>query len=112
MASLDQNIEHLMRTNIDVSQVTGLEQHIVKKIQHILKKGFLPEMNELRLRLPAIFTELLDLPGLEPQHVFKLYLDLNIRSMDDLKAALEMGQVSTLSGFDENRVDTLVKALE
>ncbi len=61
--------------------------------------------------MPDIVVNLLELPGLHPEHVSRLCLELNITSLADLKAALFNGSVHRLAGFDEKLVDRLKASL-
>src|SRR5699024_8954408 len=55
---------------------------------------------------------LLDLPGLGGKRIAKLYKELSITSVEDLKLACENGSVATLSGFGKKTVENLLQAIE
>ncbi len=100
IASLDQNIEQFLQNGDDLTSISGVGEQLADKIKKIIETGHLPDIDELKNRLPPILGELLDLPEIRPDQVLRLYLELNINTMDDLKSALESGRVDKLPGFD------------
>ena len=112
IASLDRDIEHILKQDEDILRTIGLGEQMAEKVKQIFSTGSLTELTELENRLPSIFVTLLDLPGLLPEHVSRLYLELNITSLDDLKTALANDRVQKLQGFDEDLINTLKASLQ
>ena len=89
----------LVSDGIDLAQLPGIGDAIAAKIATVVETGHLPQLEKLEHRTPAALVELLRIEGLGPKRVEQLYRELGIRSIEDLRRALDSGKVRALSGF-------------
>ncbi len=82
-----------------LEQIPGIGKTIAEKIAVILDSGTLPLAERLRSEVPDGVLELLRVPELGPARVARLYRELGIASLEQLRAALEAGQLRGLKGF-------------
>ena len=82
-----------------LSDVRGIGDALAEKITTLTTTGKLPYLDELRASVPAGLVTMLRLPGLGPKKVKALHDNLQIDSIEKLKAACEVGEVAKLKGF-------------
>ena len=77
----------------------GIGDSMREKIETLVRTGELPQLTELRAKVPPGVIQMLRLPGMGPKKVKALYEELKVDSLDGLKAACEAGRVAKLKGF-------------
>lgn len=82
-----------------LNQVPGIGDSMREKVETLVKTGELPQLKELRAKVPPGVIQMLRLPGLGPKKVKALHEDLGLDTLDALKAACEAGKVADLKGF-------------
>ena len=108
---LSEDIELLAKEG-KLSQLPGIGQRLQAKILEFLKTGKIKEFEELRRQVPDTIFTLLDVPGIGPKTVKLLYDELGIRSLEDLKRAVERGDLLKLPGFGPKKVEKIRKGIE
>lgn len=96
---LGRELADLVAENADLTELPAIGDDLAKKIREILATGTAKALDELRRRVPVGLEELLNLPGLGPRRVRRLYEDLDIKSLDALEEAARAGRVRELDGF-------------
>ncbi|HMP04368.1 MAG TPA: DNA polymerase/3'-5' exonuclease PolX, partial [Gemmatales bacterium] len=94
-----------------LDQIPGIGSGIAEKITTLVQTGHMPYYEELKAALPAGLLEMMRLPGLGPKKVKLLYDQLQIDSLDKLKAACTSGQVAELSGFGAKSAAKILEGL-
>ncbi|GAB4446683.1 MAG: DNA polymerase/3'-5' exonuclease PolX [Chloroflexi bacterium OHK40] len=97
-----------------LEEIPGIGKTIAEKIATILDTGRLPLADQLRAQVPDGVVDLLRVPDLGPSRAARLYRELGIASLDDLRAAVEAGKLKDLKGFgakSEERVRAGLTAL-
>ena len=79
----------------ELTELPGIGKDLAEKIKTLLDTGRLPLLDELLERIPGSVLSLLRIPGLGPKKAAVLYRELNIASLDQLRAACEAGAVPT-----------------
>jgi DNA polymerase (family 10) len=95
-----------------LTKLDGIGKSIAEKCVTLVQTGGLPQLDELRKKIPETVLQLLRIPGMGPKKAAILYQQLNVKSLDDLKMACESGQVRSLSGFGEKTEQTILANLE
>ena len=91
--------------------VPGIGKGISAKIDALIKTGELTIHQELRKKVPPEMMDVMRLPALGPKRVRQLHDELGIKSLDDLKSALESGALRSIRGFGPKMEDSLRHAL-
>ena len=108
---LSEDIELLAREG-KLSKLPGIGQRLQAKILEFLRTGKIEEFERLKQQVPDTIFTLLDIPGVGPKTVKLLYEKLGIRSIEDLKRAIEKGELLKLPGFGPRKVEKIRKGIE
>ena len=92
--------------------VPDIGKGISSKLDTLIKTGELAIHQELRKKVPPGLMEVMRLPALGPKRVRQLHEELGIKSLDDMKNALESGALRTIRGFGPKMEEGLKQALE
>jgi len=101
----------LIRKNQDLPKIPGIGEDLDRKIHEIASTGECGFLERLHKDLPAAITQLLHIPGLGPKKVKALYDQLQVDSVEDLRAAAEAGRIRGLAGFGEKTEQHILDAL-
>lgn len=93
-------------------ELEGIGKDLAEKIQEIVQTGDFAAHRDLKAKFPPGLLELLRIPGLGPKRVKLLYDALDIRSLGDLRKAIEEGRLATVRGFGPRSVEKLKEQLE
>jgi DNA polymerase (family 10) len=108
---LSEDIELLAKEG-KLSKLPGIGQRLQAKILEFLRTGKIEEFEKLKQQVPDTIFTLLDIPGVGPKTVKLLYEKLGIRSIEDLKRAIERGELLKLPGFGPRKVEKIKKGIE
>ena len=111
IGDLSEDIEVLAREG-KLSELPGIGQRLQAKILEFLKTGKIEEFEKLKQQVPDTIFSLLDIPGVGPKTVRLLYDKLGVRSIEDLKRAIEKGELLKLPGFGVKKVEKIKKGIE
>src|SRR5947207_15775143 len=82
-----------------VTELAGIGKTLEEKIQALLDTGSIPAVEKLRAKFPPGLVDLTRLPGLGPKRARRLFDELGIASLADLRAAAEAPQLRGMRGF-------------
>ncbi len=77
----------------------GIGVGLAKKIEEFAKTGSMKKYDELKKEYPIDFKTLTAIEGIGPKTAIRLYSELGVKNLDDLKTAVESGSIRKLSGF-------------
>ena len=95
-----------------VEQIHGVGKSIGAKIVEYLTTGQLGALEERRPRVPEAALRLMQIPGIGPKRAMQFARELNVRTVADLQAALESGQVAALPRLGEKVAAALRQELQ
>ena len=110
ITTLDQDITKLVKDN-QLEEIKGIGEGIANEINDILDNGYSPALEELKEELPAGVLEMVEIPGLGPKRANKLFDELKISDISDLKKSLKSGEVRKIKGFGKKTEEKLLKSL-
>ncbi|REJ72021.1 MAG: DNA polymerase/3'-5' exonuclease PolX [Planctomycetota bacterium] len=93
-------------------ELPGIGEDLAKKIIVIVETGRLPQLDELQEKIPSGVVEMLRIPGLGPKKAAAVFRELNIETLDQLRAAAESGEVASLKGFGNKTAESILKGLD
>ena len=82
-------------------ELPGVGKGISSSIKEYIETGRMEKFEKLKKRYPVDFKTLTKIQGLGAKKVFKLYINLRVRNLDDLKHAVEKHKIRSLAGFGE-----------
>lgn len=95
-----------------LTDLPGIGKDLAGKIIKLVETGEIPQLTELREQVPPGVLDMLRIPGLGPKKAAALFHELNVQSLDDLKAAVESGEVAKLKGFGKKTAETIMEGID
>jgi DNA polymerase (family 10) len=96
---LPDSVAQWVQDGRDLAEIDGIGSTLAEKSKTLVKMGGLPQLDELRQRVPPTLRTLLNIPGLGAKKVAALHKALGIVDLAGLRAACEANQVQDLKGF-------------
>lgn len=94
-----------------LTEIDGIGDDLAKKIIALVNTSHLPMLDELKKQVPESVLALMRIPGLGPKKAAALHKELNIQSLDQLKAACEAQQVRALKGFGAKTEQVILQGI-
>jgi DNA polymerase (family 10) len=105
------DIEEMLATG-KLAETPGVGKSSLAKIEEFIKTGQITAHQELLTKIPQKLLQLLKIPGMGPKGVKAIYENLKIKSIADLKAAIETGKLAELAGFGDKKAAIIAKGIE
>ena len=96
----------------DIKNVKGIGQALAEKITTLVTTGALPYYEELKTEFPSTIFDLMNIPGLGPKKIKKLYETLGIRSLGELEYACNENRLVDLEGFGAKSQENILRGIE
>lgn len=96
----------------NLEDLPGIGKDLAAKIETIVETGSLPQLEELKTKIPHGVVEMLALPGIGPKKVAALFRELKIDSLEALKAAAEKGEIAKLKGFGKKTEQSILENID
>jgi DNA polymerase (family X) len=94
------------------TQLPGIGATLQEKIVALTETGEIPALVKLRGKFPPGLVEMTRLPGLGPKRARRLYEELGIDSLENLREAAVNGRISELKGFGAKAEQGLLEAVD
>jgi DNA polymerase (family 10) len=91
--------------------LSGIGRTIEEKIVQIVEDGEIHALAKRRVGVPAGVVQFMRLPGLGPKSAARLWRELGITTLDELRAAAEAKRLRVLTGFGARKEEQILKAL-
>ncbi len=98
-------------SNEELLDLPGIGRDLAAKARELVDRGTLAYHAELLQELPGTLLDLLDLPGLGPKTVARLYHELEVTSLGELETAAQAGRVRALPGLGAKREAQFLRAI-
>ncbi len=108
---LPQEVEELVRED-RLTEVPGVGEAIAKKITELVTTGHLRYYDELKAEFPMGISTLLEVPGIGPKTAMLLSKELDIKSIDELEAAITEGKVASLPRMGEKTSENIQRHIQ
>ncbi len=89
----------------------GIGKAIAAHIVEYLKTGKIEDYEKMKKESPVDLEELLNIQGLGPKKILKLYKLLGVTNIETLKEASESGKIAQLDGFGEKSQQNILESL-
>jgi DNA polymerase (family X) len=96
----------------EATKVPGVGKTLAEKIDALIETGEIPAAVKLKAKFPPTLIEVTRVPGVGPKTARRLFEELEISSMDDLKAAAEGERVRDVKGLGAKAEENILAALE
>jgi DNA polymerase (family 10) len=98
--------------NRSLTDIEGIGKDLAEKVSTLVQTGSLPMLQELLAEVPESVLAILRVPGLGPKRAAQLYRELNVRTLDDLRAACTSHQVQAMKGFGVKTEEAILQGLD
>jgi DNA polymerase (family 10) len=94
------------------TEVPGVGKTLAEKIAALLETGEIPAAVKLKAKFPPTLVEVTRVPGVGPKTARRLFEELEISSMEDLKAAAEGEKIRHVKGLGPKAEENILASLE
>src|SRR5713101_10027186 len=91
-------------------ELQGIGKTIEEKIVQIVEQGEIEALTKRKSTIPAEVVLFMRLPGLGPKTAARIWRELGVSTLDELKRAAEQEQLRTLSGLGAKTEERVLKA--
>ena len=91
--------------------LAGIGRTIEEKIVQIVEDGQIEALAKRRDRVPADVVRFMRLPGLGPKTAARIWQELGVTTLEELRAAAEGERLRTLAGLGAKTEERILKAL-
>lgn len=110
ISSLTEDVKEIyIRGHLDT--VPGVGKAIHDKVVEILRTGELQYLKDLRNEFPAGLLQVMQVPDVGPRTAGRLYKELRITNLQDLRTAAELHQIRKLKGFGDKSEENILKGI-
>jgi len=92
-------------------ELSGIGKTIEEKIVQIVEDGRIEALAKREAKTPPDVVAFMHLPGLGPKTARRIWKELGVETLDDLKKAAETEQLRTLAGLGPKTEENVLKAL-
>ncbi|MEC8410251.1 MAG: DNA polymerase/3'-5' exonuclease PolX [Planctomycetota bacterium] len=98
--------------SFDLTDIPGIGDAVAKKIKVLVDTGELPQLQELKAKIPESVLDLLRVPGMGPKKAAVLYKELDVQSLEDLAEACRNDKVKNLKGFGAKTQQAILDGIQ
>lgn len=92
--------------------INNVGKGIADAIAELLDNGKAKDFEELKAKVPRGVVDIVQLPDVGPKTAKRLWEELNITSVPELKAAAEAGKIRVLKGFGAKSEEKILRGIE
>jgi DNA polymerase (family 10) len=92
-------------------ELSGIGKTIEEKIVQVVEDGEMHALTKRKKIVPPEVVSFMRLPGLGPKTAARIWRELGVTTIDDLKRAAEQEQLRTLAGLGAKTEERILKAL-
>ncbi len=96
----------------DMLAIEGLGRATVDKVTQLVETGTITQLEKLRAQYPPGFVQLTRIPGVGPKTAVLLLNELEVRNVDDLRAAIAAERVRELPGLGPKSEEKMARSIE
>lgn len=111
ISGLTGDLQQLVESG-EIGKVKGIGKALAEKITTLVTTGELAYYEELKAEFPPTIFELMNIPGLGPKKIKKLYETLGISSLIELEYACNENRLVDLEGFGAKSQENILQGIE
>ena len=94
-----------------LGKLPGVGKHTIARIDEYLRTGKIAAHQEFLEQVPPGLPELLDISGLGPKTIAKVWRELNVTCVEQLQQAIDDGRFAQLSGLGEKKAQQILRGI-
>lgn len=108
---MPRDVDGMARGGEDLTAIPGIGKAISAKIIELSETGRMDYFERLRAEFPAGVLDLIQIPGLGPKTVQRLWKELDVTTVDALEAAVDDGRVASLPRMGKKSAENIRRAI-
>jgi DNA polymerase (family 10) len=112
ITELTMPLERMVADEEDLTALPGIGKELARHITELVTTGEMGVLAELRENVPSTLVQIMRLPGVGPKSARKLWDELGVETVEELKSAAEERRVSELKGFGEKKQALILSGIE
>jgi DNA polymerase (family X) len=94
------------------TEIPHIGKTLEEKIRTLVDTGEIPQATKLREKFPGELIRFVEIPGLGPKTARKIYDELGLTMLDELRSAAETGTLKAVQGLGPKAEQNIIKALD
>src|ERR671936_1945230 len=94
------------------TELPHIGKTLEEKIRTLVDTGEIPQAAKLREKFPGELIRFVEIPGLGPKTARKIFDELGITTLDELRAAAESGALKSVQGLGPKAEENILKSLD
>jgi DNA polymerase (family X) len=94
------------------TEIPHIGKTLEEKIRALVETGEIAQAVKLREKFPGELIRFVEIPGLGPKTARKIYDELGITTLDELRAAAETGALKSVQGLGPKAEENILKSLD
>ena len=110
---LNQDVRAIWQNDAkNLRTISGVGEAIALKLDELLRTGSLLYYEEIAREVPLGVLDILKVPDIGPKTTLRLWKDLDVTSIDELRAAITQGKVQEMKGMGAKSAAKILAGLE
>jgi DNA polymerase (family 10) len=95
-----------------LTELPAIGKTLAEKIVTLIETGSIPSADKLKAKFPATLVEVTRVPGLGAKTARRIYDDLGVENLTQLKEAAEQGRIREMRGLGPKAEENILSSLE
>ncbi|HKH40278.1 MAG TPA: DNA polymerase/3'-5' exonuclease PolX [Solirubrobacterales bacterium] len=95
-----------------LTELPAIGSTLAEKIETLIETGSIPSADKLKAKFPATLVEVTRVPGLGAKTARRIYDELGVENLTQLKEAAEQGRIAGMRGLGAKTEDNILSSLE
>ena len=95
-----------------LTELPAIGKTLAEKIETLIETGSIPSADKLKAKFPATLVEVTRVPGLGAKTAKRIYDELGVENLTQLKEAAEQGRLSGMRGLGPKTEENVLSSLE
>src|SRR5690349_15158210 len=94
-----------------LTELPAVGKTLAEKIETLIETGSIPSAEKLKAKFPATLVEVTRVPGLGAKTARRIYDELGVENLTQLKEAAEQGKIAGMRGLGARKEENILSAL-
>src|SRR5215216_401007 len=95
-----------------LTELPGVGKTLAEKIETLIETGSIPSADKLKQKFPATLVEVTRVPGLGAKTARRIYDEVGVENLTQLKEAAEQGRIAGIRGLGAKTQENILASLE
>src|SRR3954454_8649851 len=95
-----------------LTELPNVGKTLAQKIETLIETGSIPSADKLKEKFPATLVEVTRVPGLGAKTAKRIYDEVGVENLTQLKEAAEQGRIASIRGLGPKTEENILASLE